>query len=156
MKNLEGARAPDFSLQGSDGKIHRLKDYKGRWVVLYFYPKDATPGCTQEACSFRDLHKEMAKLGVTVLGVSRDSLASHAKFIASNKLPFVLLSDPDGTVHSAYGAWGEKKMYGKTVTGAIRSTVVIGPDGKVARHWSSVKKAADHPSEVLKFLEEVG
>lgn len=155
MKNLEGAKAPDFHLEGSDGKTHRLRDYKGRSVVLYFYPKDATPGCTQEACSFRDLHRDFEKLGATVLGVSRDSLGSHSKIIASNRLPFVLLSDPDGTAHKAYGAWGEKKMYGKNVTGAIRSTVVIGPDGKVLRHWPSVKKAEDHPAEVLQFLKSL-
>jgi len=155
MKNLEGTAAPDFDLEGSDGKVHRLKDYKGRTIVLYFYPKDGTPGCTQEACSFRDLRREFEKLGVTVLGVSRDSLDAHRKFAESNQLPFVLLSDPEGKMLSAYGAWGEKKMYGKTVTGAIRSTVVIGPDGKVLRHWHPVKKAAQHPAEVLGFLKEL-
>ena len=149
--SLEGKKAPAFSLAGSDGKNHSLADYKGKTVVLYFYPKDDTPGCTKEACGFRDHFKAIAKHGV-VLGMSKDSVASHSKFIKKYKLPFTLLSDPDAAVMKAYGAFGEKLMYGKPVQGTIRSTVVIGPDGKVVKHWSAVKKAEDHPSDVLAFL----
>lgn len=147
-----GQPAPDFALPGSDGKTHRLKDYAGKTVVLYFYPKDDTPGCTKEACGFRDLEAQLAKRAI-VLGVSKDSVASHDRFIQKYRLPFVLLSDPDTRVMQAYGAWGEKKMYGKPVTGTIRSTVVIGPDGRVRRHWASVRKAEAHPAEVLAFIQ---
>ena len=152
MTALEGRKAPAFALAGSDGKTHALKDYAGRTVVLYFYPKDDTPGCTKEACGFRDGFAEISKRAV-LFGVSRDSLASHGKFIAKYKLPFVLLADEDTKVMQAYGAWGEKLMYGKPVTGTIRSTVVIGPDGKVLKHWAAVKKAEAHPDEVLAFLQ---
>jgi peroxiredoxin Q/BCP len=149
--SLEGKKAPAFSLAGSDGKNHSLADYKGKTVVLYFYPKDDTPGCTKEACGFRDHFKEIAKHAV-VLGMSKDSVASHGKFISKYKLPFTLLSDPDAAVMKAYGAFGEKLMYGKPVQGTIRSTVVIGPDGKVVKHWTAVKKAEEHPADVLAFL----
>ncbi len=152
MPTLEGKKAPEFILPGSDGQTHRLKDYRGKTVVLYFYPKDDTPGCTKEACGFRDSFAAVSQ-AATVLGVSRDSLASHAKFIKKYKLPFVLLSDADTQVMKAYGAFGEKLMYGRPVQGTIRSTVVIGPDGKVLKHWSPVKGAAEHPAEVLAFLQ---
>lgn len=152
--DLTGKKAPTFELAGSDGKTHRLKDYAGKTVVLYFYPKDDTPGCTKEACGFRDLDAKIAKRAA-VLGVSKDSVASHGKFISKYKLPFVLLSDPDTKVMQAYGAWGEKLMYGMPVTGTIRSTVVIGPDGKVLKHWAPVKKAEEHPAAVLEFLESL-
>lgn len=152
MPNLEGKKAPDFALPGTDGKTHSLKDYKGKTVVLYFYPKDDTPGCTKEACGFRDSFAAVSKVA-TVLGVSRDSIASHQKFITKFKLPFVLLSDADTAVMKSYGAFGEKLMYGKPVQGTIRSTVVIGPDGKVRKHWSPVKNAEEHPAEVLAFLK---
>lgn len=152
MPNLEGKKAPDFALPGTDGKTHALKDYKGKTVVLYFYPKDDTPGCTKEACGFRDSFAAVSKVA-TVLGVSRDSIASHQKFIAKFKLPFVLLSDEDTAMMKAYGAFGEKLMYGKPVQGTIRSTLVIGPDGKVRKHWATVKNAEEHPAEVLAFLK---
>ncbi len=155
MSNLEGKKAPAFSLSGSDGKTHALADYKGRMVVLYFYPKDDTPGCTKEACGFRDDFAKMARLGAVVLGVSKDSVESHKKFIGKFKLPFVLLSDPDTSVMQAYGAWGEKMMYGKPVTGTVRSTVVIDGDGKVIKHWSKVSNAGEHPSEVHDFLDDL-
>jgi len=151
---LEGKKAPRFELTGSDGKTHSLETYRGKTVVLYFYPKDNTPGCTKEACGFRDLEKGFAKAGAVVLGVSKDSLASHDKFIRDFGLPFVLLSDPEAAAMKAYGAWGEKTMYGKKITGVIRSTVVIGPDGKVLAHWLPVRKAADHPAEVLAYLKD--
>jgi peroxiredoxin Q/BCP len=152
MAALEGQKAPDFSLMGSDGKIHTLKDYAGRTLVIYFYPKDNTPGCTKEACTFRDLYSELQPLDVAVLGVSKDSLASHDKFIAKFGLPFVLLSDPDTTMMQAYGAFGEKKLYGTISLGTIRSTVIVGPDGTVLKHWPTVKKAETHPNDVLEFL----
>lgn len=152
MRSLEGKKAPDFSLAGSDGKKHALKDYRGESVVLYFYPKDDTPGCTKEACGFRDLNREILKQGAAILGVSRDDTASHAKFIEKYNLPFVLLSDPDLKVMRAYGAWGKKIMYGKEVEGTIRSTVLIGPDGKVKKHWKTVKDAEKHPEAVLSAL----
>lgn len=150
--DLEREKAPDFDLLGSDGEHHRLKDYAGKTVVLYFYPKDNTPGCTKEACGFRDLNPQIVKMGATVLGVSKDSVASHQKFRNSQRLPFVLLSDPESKVMRAYGAWGKKMMYGKQVEGTIRSTVVIGPDGKVVKHWPSVKNAEAHPAEVFDYL----
>lgn len=152
MASLEGKKAPDFELEGSDGKKHALKDFSGKTVVIYFYPKDNTSGCTKEACGFRDLHEDLRELGVVLLGVSKDSLKSHDKFIRDFGLPFVLLSDPDTGMMRAYGAFGEKVMYGKKTLGTIRSTVVIGPDGMVVKHWQTVKKAEAHPAAVIDFL----
>ena len=154
MASLEGKPAPPFELAGSDGKTHRLADYAGKTVILYFYPRDNTPGCTKEACGFRDLHGTLQGINAVVLGVSRDSLKSHDKFIGDFRLPFVLLADPDVTVMAAYGAYGEKMMYGKKTTGVIRSTVVIGPDGTVVKHWPKVAKAETHPADVLEFLQK--
>ena len=145
-------RAPAFSLNDQDGKTHRLSDYDGRPVILYFYPKDDTPGCTKEACGFRDSWSELKKLGAVVLGVSADDAASHQKFAAKYKLPFSLLSDPNRKVMETYGAYGDKVMYGKKVKGVIRSTVWIGPDGKVRKHWARIKDAAAHPDQVLEAL----
>jgi peroxiredoxin Q/BCP len=153
MANLEGKKAPAFSLEGSDGKEHSLEDYKGKTVVLYFYPKDDTPGCTKEACGFRDQNASLKKSNVIVLGVSKDSLDSHHKFVGKYGLPFTLLSDPKAEVMKKYGAFGKKMMYGKEVQGTIRSTVVIGPKGDVLKHWTTVKKAEAHPDEVLTFLK---
>lgn len=152
MAIQEGQPAPDFSLAGSDGKTHTLADYAGKMVVVYFYPKDDTPGCTKESCRFAALHDELALSGVTVLGVSKDRLDSHDRFIRKFSLPFVLLSDTEKTMIQAYGAWGEKVRNGKTSLGVIRSTVVIGPDGTVRKHWPQVTQAAEHPDEVLAFL----
>ena len=154
MAKLEGKKAPSFSLQGNDGKTHGLEDYKGKTVVLYFYPKDDTPGCTKEACGFRDLGASLKKAGAVVLGVSKDSIESHQKFVGKYKLPFTLLSDPKVEVMKKYGAFGKKMMYGKPVQGTIRSTVVIGPKGDVIKHWPTVKKAEAHPEEVLAFLKD--
>ena len=153
--NLEGKKAPGFSLEGSDGKVHGLEDYKNKTVVLYFYPKDDTPGCTKEACGFRDLNANIKKTGAVVLGVSKDGAESHKKFTAKYKLPFVLLSDPNLEVMKKYGAYGKKMMYGKEVQGTIRSTVVIGPKGDVVKHWPTVRKAEAHPEEVLAFLKSL-
>jgi peroxiredoxin Q/BCP len=152
MANLEGKKAPAFSLDGSDGKRHSLDDYKGKTVVLYFYPKDSTPGCTKEACGFRDLTLKLKKSAVVVLGVSKDSVESHRKFSASYDLPFTLLSDPKAEVMKKYGAFGKKMMYGREVEGTIRSTVIIGPKGDVVKHWPTVKRAEAHPGEVMAFL----
>ncbi|HEX2928267.1 MAG TPA: peroxiredoxin [Candidatus Binatia bacterium] len=153
MASLEGKKAPAFSLEGNDGKKHSLDEYKGKTVVLYFYPKDDTPGCTKEACGFRDGNTAVKKSGAVVLGVSKDSIESHHRFAGKYKLPFTLLSDPAAAVMKKYGAFGKKMMYGKEVQGTIRSTVVIGPKGDVIKHWSTVKKAEDHPQEVLDFLK---
>jgi thioredoxin-dependent peroxiredoxin len=154
MANLEGKKAPAFSLDGSDGKKHSLADYAGKTVVLYFYPRDDTPGCTKEACGFRDLGASLKKTNTVVLGVSKDSIDSHKKFAGKYKLPFTLLSDPQLEVMKKYGAFGKKIMYGKPVEGTIRSTVVIGPKGEVIKQWPTVKKAENHPQEVLVFLRE--
>jgi len=148
----EGKAAPAFTLEDQDGKSVSLTDFKGKNVIVYFYPKDDTPGCTKEACGFRDLWKDIAKTGAIVLGVSPDRGAAHQKFIAKFKLPFPLLSDPDKSVMTRYGAFGEKMMYGKKTVGVIRSTVWIGPDGKVKKHWKRVAKAETHPAQVLEAL----
>jgi len=151
-ESLEGKQAPAFQLEGSDGKTHTLGEYAGKKVVLFFYPKDNTSGCTSENQGFRDLYPQFQELGVEVIGMSRDSLKSHAKFIADHSLPFTLLSDPETQVMAAYGAFGEKVQYGKTTMGTIRSTVVISPEGTVLKHWAKVPKAADHPAKVLEYL----
>jgi peroxiredoxin Q/BCP len=152
MAIQEGKAAPAFTLTNQDGEEISLDDLRGKNVILYFYPKDDTPGCTKEACGFRDFNKEIQALDTVILGVSPDSPESHQKFIDKYTLNFDLLSDPDRKVMSRYGAFGEKKMYGKTVQGVIRSTVWIGPDGKVRKHWRRVPKAADHPEKVLEAL----
>jgi thioredoxin-dependent peroxiredoxin len=152
--SLEGKKAPDFTLAGSDGRQHSLKEYAGKTVIIYFYPKDNTPGCTKEACGFRDLQPELQRLNVALVGVSKDSLKSHDKFIADFGLPFTLLSDPEATMMSAYGGFGEKVQYGKKSMGTIRSTVVVGPDGIVLKHWPKVAKAEAHPAQVLEFLQK--
>jgi peroxiredoxin Q/BCP len=154
MEPLEGKQAADFDLEGSDKHRHTLADYAGRTVVIYFYPRDNTAGCTKEACSFRDLHAEFTRQDVVLLGVSKDTLASHDRFIEKFGLPFVLLSDPETCMMQAYQAFGEKTMYGKKVMGTIRSTVIIGPDGRIVKHWPRVRKAETHPEEVLAFLRE--
>lgn len=148
----EGKAAPAFTLKDSHGEKHALKDQKGKHVVVYFYPRDDTPGCTKEACGFRDLWSEIQAEGAVVFGISPDSEASHAKFADKYDLPFTLLSDPDRKVMTKYGAYGEKMMYGKKTMGVIRSTVIVGPDGKVKKHWRRVAKAADHPAKVLEAL----
>jgi peroxiredoxin Q/BCP len=148
----EGRKAPDFTLEDASGKRVSPKDFKGKDVVVYFYPRDDTPGCTKEACGFRDLWADLRRAGVVVLGVSADDGASHKKFAAKYKLPFTLLSDPSRKVMAAWGAYGEKMMYGKKTTGVIRSTVWIGPDGVVRKHWARVSDAAKHPALVLEAI----
>ncbi|HEX5815050.1 MAG TPA: thioredoxin-dependent thiol peroxidase [Methylomirabilota bacterium] len=148
MAIVEGKKPPAFSLRDAAGKSVALDDFKGKDVVVYFYPKDDTPGCTKEACGFRDLWKALQRAGVVVLGVSADSPETHAKFAAKYRLPFTLLSDPDRAVMEAWGAYGEKMMYGKKTKGVIRSTVWIGRDGTVRKHWKRVSDAAKHPQQV--------
>jgi peroxiredoxin Q/BCP len=147
-----GDRAPPFALTDAAGRQVALEDLAGRHVLLYFYPKDDTPGCTKEACGFRDSWNELQQLGVVVLGVSPDSADSHARFAQKYRLPFPLLSDPGKQMMQEYGAWGEKTRYGRTTTGVIRSTVWIGPDGRVRRHWPRVANAETHPEQVLAAL----
>jgi peroxiredoxin Q/BCP len=156
MAVQEGKAAPAFTLSNESGEKVSLKDFAGKDVILYFYPKDDTPGCTKEACGFRDSWKDLSKKNVVVLGVSADGGESHQKFIKKYKLPFPLLSDPDRKVMEKYGAYGEKMMYGKKTVGVIRSTVWIGPDGKVKKHWARVANAEKHPEQVLKALEGRG
>jgi len=148
----QGRAAPGFRLADAKGREVRLEDFRGRDVVVYFYPRDNTPGCTKEACGFRDLWPEFERAGVAVVGISPDSTSSHAKFAAQHRLPFPLLSDPDRKVMAKWGAWGEKTMYGRKTMGVIRSTVWVGPDGLVRRHWPRVLDAAGHPKEVLEAI----
>ena len=152
MAITEGKKAPAFTLTDQDGKKVSLADFTGKDVVLYFYPKDDTPGCTKEACGFRDDWKAYQKRGAVVLGVSADDGASHQKFRAKYKLPFTLLSDPSKKTMTAWGAYGDKMMYGKKTKGVIRSTVWIGSDGVVRKHWARVADAAKHPAQVLEQL----
>jgi len=151
-KIVEGRKAPDFTLTDAKGERVSLADFKGKNVVVYFYPKDDTPGCTKEACGFRDHWKTLQEAGVVVLGISADDAASHAKFAAKYKLPFPLLSDPERKIMTAWGAYGDKMMYGKKTKGVIRSTVWIGPDGTVRKHWARVADAAKHPAQVLEEI----
>ena len=147
-----GSKAPTFSLQDQDGKAHRLKDYAGRPVILYFYPKDDTPGCTREACNFRDSLPDFKKSKAAVLGVSILDSASKARFARKHKLNFPLLADPDHAVAEKYGAWKKKSMYGKTFMGLARTTFLIRPDGVVARRWDNVK-VDGHADAVLEAVE---
>ena len=147
----KGDQAPDFELTDQDGTIHRLSDYAGQTVVLYFYPRDDTPGCTKQACSLRDDMSEISDEGAVVLGVSTDSAESHQKFRAKYELNFPLLVDAEAEVATRYGAWGEKTLYGRKSIGMTRATFVIGPDGALTKVWKRAK-AADHGQAVLKAL----
>ncbi len=148
-----GSEAPDFSLTDQHGNLVRLSDFRGRWVVLYFYPKDMTPGCTQEACSFRDLHADFAQEGVVVLGISADDVQNHRKFAEKYELPFSLLADTEHAVSEAYGAWRKKQMYGKAFWGVDRITYLIAPDGTVHHVFTKVKPAS-HADEVLTAIQQ--
>jgi peroxiredoxin Q/BCP len=149
-----GSKAPAFALPNQNGTQVRLGDFAGAWVVLYFYPKDDTPGCTIEACDFTEGIEAFDKLDAVVLGCSADTPESHRAFIAKHRLKLTLLSDSDRSVMRAYGAWGEKSMYGRTTMGVIRSTVLIDPEGNVAFHWPNVK-AAGHAEKVREKLAEL-
>jgi peroxiredoxin Q/BCP len=148
-----GDVAPDVALPDETGTVHHLADQRGRWTILYFYPADDTPGCTTEACQFRDLNESYADTGADVWGVSPDGASSHRKFREKFDLPFTLLSDPDHDVANRYGAWAEKTNYGKTYMGIVRSSYLIDPDGRIARAWPKVK-ADGHAAAVLAALEE--
>jgi thioredoxin-dependent peroxiredoxin len=149
-----GAPAPGFTLRDQDGEEVTLADLAGQPVVVYFYPKDDTPGCTTQACGIRDQWAEFEEAGAVVLGVSPDDVASHARFTAKHDLPHRLLADPDRTVIDAYGAWGVKKMYGKEYEGVIRSTVLVGPDGTVAAVWPKVQPK-QHADQVLAAIRDL-
>jgi len=147
----EGDKAPSFKLLSSSGKKVALKDYSGKTIILYFYPKDDTPGCTREACDFRDSHSQYLKKGAVVVGISADSLNSHKKFTEKYSLPFPLLVDENHAVAEQYGVWVEKSMYGKKYFGIERSTFVIGPDGKIKKIFRKVK-VDGHSEEILKLI----
>lgn len=147
----EGSQAPDFELKGDVGETVKLSQFRGRPVVLYFYPRDDTPGCTKEACAFRDSYDEYLARDAVILGVSRDGEASHQKFKQKYDLPFTLLSDPDHEVAEAYGVWAEKSMYGRKSMGIVRSTFVIAADGIVARAMRGIK-VPGHSDKVLEAL----
>ena len=149
-----GRAAPAFTLKDQSSNSHRLSSYKGQWVVLYFYPRDSTPGCTKEACAFRDATGSLEKAGAVVLGVSPDDQASHAKFARKQSLGFPLLADVAQQACEKYGVWQEKSMYGKTFMGVVRTTYLIDPRGKVARRWDKVK-VAGHVQAVLESLTEL-
>ena len=147
----EGTMAPDFTLPDQNGEPHALSDYRGRKVILYFYPKDMTSGCTKQACGFAELYPQIRDKGAVVLGVSRDSVASHKKFEQAHGLPFTLLSDPDLTVIKLYEVWQEKKNYGKTTMGVVRTTYLIDEQGVIVKAVGKVK-AADNPAQMLDSL----
>jgi thioredoxin-dependent peroxiredoxin len=149
MENLVGSKAPDFSLPDQDGKTHSLSDYKGQTVLLYFYPKDMTPGCTKEACSFRDSMNDLKAGGVQVLGVSVDSVESHKKFAERYHLNFPILSDMNKKVVQEYAVWGEKKFLGVKYVGTSRESFLISPEGEVLKHYTKVNPET-HVAEVLK------
>jgi peroxiredoxin Q/BCP len=141
-------RAPTFSLQDQDGTVHTLAQYAGKWVVVYFYPKDDTPGCTKEACGFRDLGKEFEEKGIVILGISKDTVASHKKFADKYHLTFPLLSDPDHRVIEAFGSWGPKKFMGREFLGIKRNTYVIDPTGEIVKTYEGVNPLT-HAKEIL-------
>lgn len=147
--------APDFSLPDQTGTMRSLKDYAGQWVVLYFYPKDSTPGCTTEACNFRDARDSIAELGnAVVIGVSKDSVKSHAKFAEKHKLNFTLLSDESHEMIEAYGSWGVKKFMGREYEGIKRNTYIINPDGMIVKEYEGVNPAK-HAAEIINDLQKL-
>ncbi len=150
----EQSNAPVFTLPNQNGEAVSLADYVGQKVIVYFYPKDNTPGCTKQAIGFTDIYSKLRAKNVAVLGVSPDGAASHQKFISDFSIPYSLLSDPDKTMMTEYEAWGEKNMYGKMVTGVIRSTVLVDEQGKVIKHWKRVVNSADHHLKVLAELDK--
>ena len=149
-----GAKAPDFSLPDQNGKIHSLKDYAGKKVILYFYPKDNTSGCTKQACGFSERMPLFSEKGAVVLGISKDSVASHKKFEENYGLKFTILSDPDKTVIQAYDVWKEKKLYGKVSMGVVRTTYLIDENGIISKAFGKVK-AAQNPEQMLEELNDI-
>ena len=153
MTITAGEPAPEFTLADEEGRMHSLSDYSGKPVVLYFYPKDDTPGCTKEACGFRDDYSTYEEAGVVVLGVSPDTSKSHAKFKTRYELPFTLLADPDHDVLKLYGVWGLKKSFGREYEGVFRTTFLIGEDGNILKVFKKVKPAV-HSAEILSVLDD--
>ncbi|RMH65060.1 MAG: thioredoxin-dependent thiol peroxidase [Calditrichaeota bacterium] len=149
-----GTLAPDFTLPDQDGQTLSLKELRGQWVVLYFYPKDMTPGCTTEACTFQEELPAFEQLDARIIGVSKDSVKRHRTFADKHNLTFTLLSDEKGTMVEAYGAWQEKRLYGKTYWGIVRMTYIIDPDGRIAHVFPKVKPK-EHPAEVAAVLREL-
>ena len=143
-----GTQAPDFTLPDQNGNRHSLSDYRGKEVILYFYPKDNTPGCTKQACGFAERYPQFIEKGAVVLGISKDSVASHKKFEEKYGLPFTILSEPELVAIQAYDVWQEKKNYGKTYMGVVRTTYLIDEEGKIAKAFDKVK-AADNPEQML-------
>ena len=152
LKLKEGDKAPTFKTTTNGGTTLELKDFKGKFVVLYFYPRDNTPGCTKEACAFRDRHGELDAANAVVLGVSTDSVKSHDKFVDQFKLPFQLLSDESKEIVNLYGVWGPKQFMGRTFDGIHRVTFLIDPKGRIAKIWPKVKPAS-HPNDVLEAIQ---
>jgi len=149
-----GKKAPAFNLPDQDGKMHRLSDYAGKWILVYFYPKDNTPGCTKEACAIRDYWSEFGKIGAVVLGVSKDSVKSHRNFADKHSLPFTLLSDENTEMIQEYGAWKKKKMAGREYMGIVRISYLVDPKGKIVKVYPKVKPP-EHAVEVLADLAEL-
>ena len=147
-----GSKAPEFALSNQDGQEVKLSDFAGQKVVVYFYPKDSTPGCTRQACAFAAAYDEFTRLGVPVIGISKDSVKSHQNFIAKQNMPFVLLSDPDRQAIEAYGVWQEKKLYGKVSMGVVRSTFVIDENGVIEKVYPKVKPDTN-AAEILEYLK---
>ena len=148
-----GMKAPDFTLKDQNGEERKLSDFRGQRVVLYFYPKDNTPGCTRQACAFASAYDEFQRMGVTVIGISKDSVASHVKFAEKYNLPFVLLSDPDLQAIRAYDVWQEKKMCGKVSMGVVRTTYIIDEEGKISHVMPKVKPDTN-AAEILEILKK--
>lgn len=154
MLNI-GDKAPDFTLPDEKGKMISLRDYAGQWLVVYFYPKDDTPGCTKEACDFTDNANDFSEMNAKVFGISRDGADAHQRFIAKYDLNLTLLSDPEKAVHEAYGAWGTKINYGKEIVGVIRSTFIINPEGEIAALWRKVAVQVKRKSGLFKHADKV-
>lgn len=154
MKLTAGEKAPAFTLQDQDGKERSLSDYAGRWVLLYFYPKDDTPGCTKEACAIRDDFTHFEKIKAEVLGVSTDSVKSHKKFAEKYQLPFTLLADEEKKIVNAYGVWAKKKFMGREYMGTLRTSFLIDPKGKIAKIYEDVKPL-EHSAQVLADLKSL-
>ena len=150
-----GGPLPPFTLSDAFGNKVSSENFKGQNLVIYFYPRDDTPGCTKEACGFRDLWSEIHDTGTQIVGISPDTPQSHKNFSSKYELPFTLLSDPDKSVMAGYGAYGEKMLYGRKVVGVIRSTVLADAQGVVIRHWKRVPRAADHPAKVLEAVRQI-
>lgn len=148
-----GDTAPEYSLLGQDGKTHTSNDLEGKTTLIYFYPKDETPGCTQQACALRDNFEQLQVKGVDIIGVSKDDVKSHQKFAIKHELPFTILADPETTMIDAYGAWGERNMYGRKYMGTVRSAVLVGPEMKILAVWPKIQPLKTVP-EVEKWLTD--